>query len=82
MRKPRNTIKLADNSPQALRAAIVNAMVRRGDRVRHLDYGPATVTKVEKNGAIWIRTDDGTTGTTTFQSLRKLATPAMGELNG
>src|SRR5579864_3539829 len=55
-----------------VRAAVTRAMVKVGDRVRHVDYGPATVTKVEKNGAIHIKTEAGDTGTTTVGSLRKL----------
>jgi hypothetical protein len=49
---------------------IINAFVKRGDRVRHVDYGPATVLKI-KNETIWIRLDDGTEGTTSIQSLRR-----------
>jgi len=54
------------------RAAVINAVLKRGQRVRHMDYGPATITKIKKDGTIWIKTDDGTEGTVTTLCLRRL----------
>lgn len=46
-------------------------MVKVGDKVRHVDYGAAVVTKV-KGAVIWIKMlSDGIEGTTTINSLRK-----------
>jgi hypothetical protein len=55
-----------------VRAAIVASCVKKGDRVNHVDYGAAIVTKVnKKTGAITIMLPDGIDGTTTINSLRR-----------
>jgi hypothetical protein len=52
---------------------IVARTIKPGLRVNHLDYGPATITKVKRDGTIYIRLDDGGfEGTTTARSLRRL----------
>ena len=57
-----------------LRAAIVFACVKKGDRVRHIDFGLALVTKVnKKTGAITIMLPEGIEGTTTAGSLLRAA---------
>lgn len=50
-----------------------STIVRRGQRVRHIEYGPSTVTRVTKD-AIWIKPDAAgyQEGTCSVYSLRKL----------
>ena len=56
------------------RAAIVSSCVKKGDRVRHLDFGEAVVAKVsKKTGVITIMLSEGIEGTTDAQSLRRVA---------
>lgn len=54
------------------RAAIVRAIIRKGDQVRHLEHGDCTVLKVRKDGAVMIRIDEsGIEGTASAQFLRR-----------
>lgn len=48
------------------------AQLKKGQRVTVDGFGggAATILRVQKNGAVWVRTDDGIEGTTTIQSLR------------
>jgi hypothetical protein len=47
------------------------ASVKAGDRLRHVDYGPVTVTRVRKSdGAVFVRDGDGIEGTVLREDLR------------
>jgi hypothetical protein len=52
---------------------MVKARLRRGQRVRHVDYGRCVVVKVRGDGVVVVRLADGTEGTTTIYSLRDSA---------
>lgn len=59
------SVKAADNRSPAAR------VLRKGDRVRHLEFGPATVLGVRRaDGAVFIRVDaDGIEGTCSATAL-------------
>lgn len=60
------------NRTGAVFPEIVAHCVRPGDRVRHLDYGNATVIRVRRDGGVVIKLDDdGIEGTCDVLSLRK-----------